>query len=280
MMRIAQCTPLWCFPLGIPLSASGRWLDETDGFPLATNVREVLVHEYLIYKATSPSGKVYVGLTSKTLSERRQQHIAAAASTRTQQKARYFYNALQKYGSDFVWEVVEEGLVGREKANERERFHISVLRADEAPFGYNGTSGGDAGTCANEQARQRMSDAARARGVTPQQMGNLQLGRLGEAQRKRSLKSSRFCNKTHSAESRSRMAESQRHVEHTQEWVQKIKEANRHPILRSDGRIFSSARDAARQMGLSDDAVAKAIRQNRPCAGFNFESLPKHPGGN
>lgn len=225
---------------------------------------------FRIYKAMSPSGKVYVGLTHKSLHERQKQHLTAARSEASGQN-RYFYKALRKYGSGFVWEILEDGIEGREQANSREQHFIALFRSNEPSCGYNGTSGGDALTQCTEAVRQKMSVAARARGMTPKQLENLQQGRQGDVQRQRAHRSPRFAGKTHTQESRALMSRSQAQVPRTAAWMQKIKAANKYPVLRSDGVLFDSAADAARQMGLSPDAVAKSMRQQRPCAGYTFQ---------
>lgn len=91
----------------------------------------------LIYRATNKlSNKSYVGLTSKTLAERRSRHYIDA---RGPSQAR-FYKALRKYKKeDWTWEVLAECETW-EKANELE---IEMI-AEHNTFnnGYNSTTGG------------------------------------------------------------------------------------------------------------------------------------------
>ena len=96
---------------------------------------------YLIYKATSPSGKSYIGLTSQQLQGRAHQHYTHAKSS-----DRFpFYKALRKYGKQIVWEVLESGLSSLEVAGDRERHFISQYQSNVAGKGYNCTEGGDVG---------------------------------------------------------------------------------------------------------------------------------------
>ena len=227
---------------------------------------------YTVYLATSPSGKVYVGITSKNLPARVSQHYQAARTSASRDKVQCLHHVLSKYGSEMRWEVLEGGVAGREAANLRKKHYIQLFRANDPQYGYNGTEGGDAGAVPNAEVRAKMSQAAKRRGQSPGQLGNLVRGRQdGPAQRRRATGASRFAGHQHTPASREAMSRSQRDVIHTSEWAQKIAVANRHPIARSHGLIFPSAQEAARQMGLSKDAVAKAMRQGRACAGFYFQ---------
>ena len=63
----------------------------------------------LIYKATNKvNGKIYIGLTVKSLKIRIDRHRSyAKVKTRTYRSK--FYNAWRKYGETaFEWEVIEE----------------------------------------------------------------------------------------------------------------------------------------------------------------------------
>jgi len=91
----------------------------------------------IIYKATSPSGKIYVGKTIQCLEDRKYQHFyltKKAAGTK-------FHNALIKYGSDaFVWEILYDN-VPEDQLNNMERW--TIANYDTYACGYNSTLGGD-----------------------------------------------------------------------------------------------------------------------------------------
>lgn len=96
---------------------------------------------YLVYKATSPSGKLYIGMTSKSLEERKDSHIWAA---KTNSKKRIFYCALQKYDYNFSWEIIENNL-SKEAAEALEIKLIEEFKSTDRDFGYNAAKGGMAG---------------------------------------------------------------------------------------------------------------------------------------
>jgi group I intron endonuclease len=93
---------------------------------------------YTLYKATSPSGKVYVGYTNFRLQDRMWQHYNEASRG----KRRVFYSALRKYGKSIKWEVINIYYTKKLVQN-RERYYISLYKANNLNYGYNATSGGE-----------------------------------------------------------------------------------------------------------------------------------------
>jgi len=92
-----------------------------------------------IYKITNvATGKIYVGQTTQTLTERYERHVTKSKSLET-----YICRAIRKYGAEsFNIEALEE--VESYQLNERERYWIKALNS-QAPNGYNMTEGGEGG---------------------------------------------------------------------------------------------------------------------------------------
>ena len=62
----------------------------------------------IIYKITSPSGKIYIGQTKKNLEYRWKQHVKDAMNE-NRKRCRIFHSAIQKYGKEnMIREVVCE----------------------------------------------------------------------------------------------------------------------------------------------------------------------------
>lgn len=104
----------------------------------------------LIYKATNKiNGKIYVGYTTKKLTDRILEHIY---KSRSNSGSHYFYifkQALRKYGENsFIWEELYECKT-IEECCEKEKFYIKELNTI-SPNGYNLTEGGNGGTPSNE----------------------------------------------------------------------------------------------------------------------------------
>lgn len=90
---------------------------------------------YLVYKHTSPSGKVYIGITCETLAQR----CKRGKGYRSNQA---FWIAIQKYGWDNIkHEILFTGL-SKDEAERREVELIAHYRSNEKAYGYNIASGG------------------------------------------------------------------------------------------------------------------------------------------
>ena len=67
--------------------------------------------DYIVYKHTSPSGKVYIGITGRTVKER------WGKNGNGYKYCPYFYRAIKKYGWDNIkHEILYEGLTEDERS--------------------------------------------------------------------------------------------------------------------------------------------------------------------
>ena len=109
---------------------------------------------YTVYKHTSPSGKVYIGITSLT------PNIRWGNDGRGYHKQEHFYNAIQKYGWDsFQHEILYTGLT-KEEACAKEIELIAQYKSNKRGFGYNSTSGGEHYTH-SEESKRKISESNR-----------------------------------------------------------------------------------------------------------------------
>lgn len=115
---------------------------------------------YALYCATSPSGRMYIGL-AKNFEHRRNGHYTAAKSGLDTRFAR----ALRKYGPSMRWEIVAAGLTKAE-AQIWERRLIARLRTTDRTVGYNLTAGGE-GCPATPEVRAKISRSLKAAGRRP-----------------------------------------------------------------------------------------------------------------
>jgi group I intron endonuclease len=108
---------------------------------------------FYIYCATSPSGKRYVGQTSRSIRRRWQNHVAYAVRGRTP-----IAHAIVKYGADGF--LVEElaRTSSADVANHLERAYVDTLEA-LAPSGYNLANGGTSGWRAADTVRAKLRAA-------------------------------------------------------------------------------------------------------------------------
>lgn len=92
---------------------------------------------FTVYKATSPSNKVYIGITSKSFARRKIQHLSAAVAGSDYA----FHRAIRKYDSSIKWEILTE-VATLDSAISMEKSFIAEL-GSFGPHGYNMTSGGE-----------------------------------------------------------------------------------------------------------------------------------------
>lgn len=91
---------------------------------------------FTVYKHTSPSGKIYIGITSTSVKKR----WANGNGYKTQPLMK---KAIEKYGWDnFTHEIIATN-IDRETAYEMEKYFISKFKSNEKEFGYNISAGGE-----------------------------------------------------------------------------------------------------------------------------------------
>ena len=93
-----------------------------------------------VYKITNVlNKKVYIGVTSRTVKERFQEHKYRI----NERKHLHLYSSMIKYGiENFEVEVLEQ-CNSLEEIFEREKFWISFAKSNLPEFGYNNTNGGE-----------------------------------------------------------------------------------------------------------------------------------------
>jgi len=95
------------------------------------------LNSFIVYKVTSPSGGIYIGITSQGLEKRKQDHFYEAKTHKTNRK---FHNALNKYKDKLIWEIIKTQL-SKKLAQKYEEYYIKKYNTQK--LGYNITSGGE-----------------------------------------------------------------------------------------------------------------------------------------
>lgn len=149
---------------------------------------------FLLYKHTSPSGKVYIGITSQSPETRWRGGKGYISNP-------HFYNAILKYGWDnFRHEILAAGLT-RDEACAMEQALIALHNSDDPSCGYNRTTGGDHTTFSAE-SRKKLSESHRGE-------NNPNWGKpMSDAQRQKISAANR--GRCHGAEARRKMSEAKR----------------------------------------------------------------------
>ena len=234
----------------------------------------------LIYKATdTTNGKVYVGQTKNTLTERKNQHLQASNSD-------YFHNALRKRPDAFLWEIIEDGIPDKETLNERERYWIEYYHSYED--GYNSTVGGDGvigisgedsywygkhhssesikKICANRKGKGRGANNAMALEKNRKKVSKAKIGHKMPDSVKQSLylanKGRKFSEERKREMSLARMGEKNAFYgkKHSQETIAKIRAVQTRRILVVEtGDIYQGQVETAKALGCSNAYVSTAL---------------------
>lgn len=91
---------------------------------------------YCVYKHTTPSGKIYIGITGQTPEKRWNNGNGYRHN-------KYFWKAIQKYGWDNIEHEILENNLTRDEACKKEVYYISRYDACNLDVGYNLSPGGD-----------------------------------------------------------------------------------------------------------------------------------------
>lgn len=174
---------------------------------------------YCVYKHTSPSGKVYIGITHKEPRERWKNGLGY----RTQKR---FYRAIVKYGWDsFTHEILFSGL-SEQEAKDKEVELIAIYESSDKSHGYNVTLGGESmrGYIPPQEVREKISKANKGRKKPDTMRKRLSMTKTGtraseEAKRNMSQNHADISGernpmygKNHSAETRQRISETRKRL--------------------------------------------------------------------
>jgi group I intron endonuclease len=113
----------------------------------------------IIYKATGPSGLVYIGQTINSLAIRKAHH---ALRTKKGDRRTAFHIALLEHGfSAFQWEQIDTAETA-EELDAKEKHWIAHYQSDNPAHGYNGTDGGIK-TVYSPETRRKISEAKKGK---------------------------------------------------------------------------------------------------------------------
>ena len=190
------------------------------------------MNSYTVYKHTSPSGKVYIGITSKR-PERRWNNGKGYSGNL------HMYRAIAKYGWDqFTHDILAENL-SKEDAEAMEVRLITEYRSNNSDFGYNADNGGCSPGRASAETRRKMSESHKGHKVSEETRRQLSLSHRGVPLSTEHLAASRRASALRrgvplSEETRRKISEANKGRVKTPEERMRIREAHK-------GKIFPSA---------------------------------------
>lgn len=114
---------------------------------------------YKVYKLTSPSGGIYIGITMHPLKRR-------FMNGRGYKGCPAMYKAIQKYGwESFKHEILFNGL-SKEQAEQKEIELIAFYKSNKKGYGYNIENGGNTSGTHSEETKRKISEANKGRKVS------------------------------------------------------------------------------------------------------------------
>lgn len=137
---------------------------------------------YCVYKHTSPSGKVYIGITCQSPTARWRGGLGYRNND-------YFFKAIVKYGwENFRHEILHEGLT-RAEACEREKELIAEHQSTDERYGYNLTTGGEGcpGAVKTEEYRQGQREKTMRLWQDPEYRAHMAAAHKGKKQSKETI---------------------------------------------------------------------------------------------
>jgi group I intron endonuclease len=117
----------------------------------------------IIYKATSPDGKVYIGQTTKKLAYRKGDH--AYRAKKGDRRETFCIAVLELGGVNaFQWEQIDT-FTTKEELTAKEKYWVNHYKADDPQYGYN-IQGGGLGAKNTPETRRKISEALKGRKIT------------------------------------------------------------------------------------------------------------------
>jgi group I intron endonuclease len=203
---------------------------------------------FTVYKHTSPSGKVYIGITMQAPAKRwGREGVGYKHSP-------HFLAAIQKYGWDNIHhEIIAEGL-NQAEAEQLEIELIAKYKAADKAHGYNIDLGGSMGPKHSETTRAKIGAANH--------------GRIWSPESKQKLREYKLAHPT-SSETAKKIGDANRGRKHRPESVEKIRAAQTCKAVRdlTTGTWYSSVMDAARACGLDPSKIVAVCKGKRKTHG-------------
>ena len=210
---------------------------------------------YTVYKHASPSGKVYIGITSRDVKER----WGYGQGYRNNE---HFWRAIQKYGwKNFEHKILHENLT-KEEACEKEKELIAFYKSTNSEYGYNHSIGGESG-----------SNGIKHSPETIEKIRNSNIGKKRSAETRERVRKAKTGVK-YSEEASRKKSIALKGRKFSDETKEKIGRSNGKPVVCIEtGEVFYSAVEASRQMGLSKCAVWYAVKNGQKSKGFHWKYL-------
>ncbi len=222
-----------------------------------------MVDIYIVYKHTNKiNGKVYIGITSRTIKERWGSNGANYRSSP------HFFSAINKYGWDnFTHEILFENLT-KDEACLKEKELIKEYNSNNKDFGYNQTDGGEMFTMTEDVKKKISLSMIGNKNGLNKPCSKEKAKKISESQKGKYV----------SDETRKKQSEKAKNREHEpckEETKEKLR--NSYPHMRQvycfeTDVIYKSVQECARQLGLEASNVSAVCRgKHKTTKGFHLK---------
>ena len=112
--------------------------------------------KYKVYEHICPNGKIYIGITSRSLKKRWDNGNGYRSN-------RYFYRAIQKYDWNNIKHILLFENLTKEEAEQKEIELISKYKSNNQNYGYNIANGGNCVGMHSEETKRKISEKGKGR---------------------------------------------------------------------------------------------------------------------
>jgi len=226
-------------------------------------------NNYCVYKHTTPSGKVYIGITKQDVNKRWKNGKGYELCTA-------FYRAILKYGWENIkHEILIEGLTEKE-ACALEVELIAEYNSADPQCGYNLTHGGDHYT-PNGEWRRKVSESHKQfyadNPEAKRRISETQIGRKASEETKRKMSEARKKYLSEHPEAVKICGNSFRGKKRSAENCEKLRQANRVRVRCVEtGIVFVSVEEAALTAGVCRTSISNVLSgRSKTAGGYRFE---------
>lgn len=226
-------------------------------------------NNYCVYKHTTPSGKVYIGITKQDVNKRWKNGNGYKLCTA-------FYRAILKYGWDNIkHDVLITGLTENE-ACALEVELVAEYNSADPRYGYNLTYGGEHYTPNNEWRKRASESHKRFYSNNPEARAKIsesKTGRKASQSTKNKMSEARKKYLSEHPEALKVCGNSFRGKKRSAENCEKLRQANRTRIRCVDtGVVFASVEEAALTVGVCRTSISNVLTgRSKTAGGCRFE---------
>lgn len=222
------------------------------------------LEKWKVYKHTTPSGKVYIGITHQKPEYRWGKEGNGYKSNN------HFSNAIKKYGWENIKHEIIAEVTTQSQAEAIEKNLINYYKSYDSGYGYNKALGGHA---LSPESRRKIGETRKERGITSWTLGK----HLSETTKEKISKANRGRHYTLSYEAREHIAAAKCGERNpnfgkklSSECKKKLVEANQKPvyqITKEGKRFFCSAKEAENKTGVACYNITRVCKGQRKTAG-------------